>query len=141
MNDLPETKPVDESPPDNRYLAIVGGLLIVIVGVLATLWLRERSRAAVLENEVSRLRRQTEQMKLAGQVFMSQYAGKVDPLGRNEWYLEKRKIDGQLREVFVLKASAGQRLGLAPGDVAVVASPAEATTRPAGSDANDPNRM
>ncbi len=141
MNDLPEAKPAEESSPDSRYLAIVGGLLIIIIGVLATLWLRERSRAAGLENEVYRLRRRGEQMQLAGQVFLSQYAGKVDPLSRNEWHLEKRRFEGKLHDVFVLKASAADRLGLAPGDVAVGASPTEPTTQRGFADPNDPNRM
>ena len=136
MNDQSKARPTDEpSGPDAKYLAVVGGLLIIIIGVLATLWLRERARRTSAENLTARLRVEN---KLAGQVFLSQHIGRVEPLGRSDWTLRQGTFDGRSRQVFVVEAKAGRRIGLRPGDVAVVAEEPEPTTRPAGGDADSP---
>lgn len=48
--------------PDGRYLALVGGLLIVICVSLALLWMTERNRRINTEQRVERLQRSLDMM-------------------------------------------------------------------------------
>ncbi len=116
-------QPADSSHPDGRYLALVAGLLIVIIGVLAALWQRERSAAAEAMRELSQLRAQQQRLQLANQVMASEQVGRIQPLRRDEWTLGQATVDGRSRQVFFLDANAARRFGLAAGDVAIVLEP------------------
>jgi hypothetical protein len=118
----------NESPPqpagrhggDGRYLALVAGLLIIIIGVLAALWQRERSAASEAMRELSQLRSEQQRLQLANQIMGSEQVGRIQPLQRDEWTLGQATVDGRVRQVFYLDARAARRFGLAAGDVAIV---------------------
>ncbi|MFW5732821.1 MAG: hypothetical protein ACOCZU_06375 [Planctomycetota bacterium] len=113
-------QPVERRGGDGRYLALVAGLLIVIIGVLAALWQRERSAAAEAMRELSQLRTQQQRLRLANQIMGSEQVGRIQPLQRDEWTLGQATVDGQTRQVFYLDVRAARRFGLAAGDVAIV---------------------
>ncbi len=118
----------NESPPqpagrhggDGRYLALVAGLLILIIGVLAALWQRERSAAGEAMRELAQLRIEQHRLQLANQIMGSEQVERIQPLQRDEWTLGQATVDGRARQVFYLNARAARRFGLAAGDVAIV---------------------
>ncbi|MFP3937225.1 MAG: hypothetical protein ACLFVW_02705 [Phycisphaerae bacterium] len=63
MNDSPESPRRQGKRGDGPYLAIVAGLLILIMTLLATLWLRERSARIAAQEELTHCRRQIEQFR------------------------------------------------------------------------------
>lgn len=48
---------------DGVYLGVVAGLLLLIIAMLATLWLRERSARIAAQRELTIQRRQLEQFQ------------------------------------------------------------------------------
>jgi hypothetical protein len=125
------SKPAPSRPPgDARYLALVAGLLIIIIGVLAALWQRERVAGRAAMQELAELRAEQKRLKLANQIMLSEQTGRIEPLARSEWTLGEVTLNGESRPAFFLEPSAARRLGLARGDIAIV--------QPAPSDANAP---
>lgn len=120
---------------DSTFLMLVGGLLVAIIALLAVLWQKERMRRAEAEMQLQTLAHQSSQQMnlLAQSVFQGQGGpGSAPPaVHREDLPAEMLPFKGKVRTVLTLGASAGERLGFAPGDVIVVAEPV-ATSRPGG---------
>jgi len=58
MSDESEPSSGRSTAGESWYLVLVGGLLVVICLALGVLWVNERNRRMVAENEVMRLRRE-----------------------------------------------------------------------------------
>ncbi|MDY6913881.1 MAG: hypothetical protein SVT52_05440 [Planctomycetota bacterium] len=58
---------------DGKYLAVVGGLLLIIIAALASLWLRERRGRILAENRLVTVQARYEQLQsIMGQVLIRQ---------------------------------------------------------------------
>jgi hypothetical protein len=129
---------------DAKYLLVVAGLMMTIVILLSVLWIRERRNVAHYQNQLQIAHqnsiRSDQQAALA-----SMLAGKIESraraLQRDDLPAEVITWNGQPRTVLRVSAAAGQRLGLWPGDVIVVASPpaTEPATQPATTTATQPS--
>ena len=62
---MEETKhtPADATPIDQRYHIVVAFLLVVILGSLSILWMRERSRRIGLEVQASQLTQENSRLR------------------------------------------------------------------------------
>ena len=138
MPDEPnDTKQPPEAPSgassDAKYMMAIGGLMILIIGLLAALWLKERARANRAAESVAAMRRLTS-TELGR--FLGDQGQTVRPLQRDDLPSETVDWNGAPRKVLLVGAAAGVRLGLRPGDVLVVA-PAPTST-PATAPATSP---
>ena len=129
---------------DAKYLLVVAGLMMTIVILLSVLWIRERRNVAHLQGELQIARRGAMRGDLQG-ALANMLAGKTEPraraLQRDDLPAEVITWNGQPRTVLSVSAAAGQRLGLWPGDVIVVAPPpaSEPATQPAEPTATQPS--
>jgi hypothetical protein len=128
---------------DAKYLLVVAGLMMTIVILLSVLWIRERRNVAHLQGELQIARRGAMRGDLQG-ALANMLAGKTEPraraLQRDDLPAEVITWNGQPRTVLSVSAAAGQRLGLWPGDVIVVAPPPASgpATQPATPAATQP---
>lgn len=124
----------DSTPPrppagaDAKYLLVVGGLLVLIVVLLAGLWLRERRRANAARAELALTQRNTVargqlQAALTQMLRGRGPASRPRALQREDLPAETVTWNGHPRKVLRASAAAGERIGLLPGDVVVVAAP------------------
>ena len=127
---------------DAKYLLVVAGLMMTIVILLSVLWIRERRSVAILQRELEIARRGAMRGDLKG-ALANMLAGQAEPqaraLQRDDLPAQTVTWNGQPRTVLSVSAAAGQRLGLRPGDVIVVAPPpatgpatTHSSTRPGG---------
>jgi len=121
--------------PDTRFLVAVGGLLLVVIVLLAGLWLRMRRRAERAESQIAELARQRSQIGAAVQQVMAEHAA---GLAVEREALEPRRVtlDGRQVTALRLPAGEGERLGFQPGDVILVES--APATAPASGPATRP---
>lgn len=132
MNDqLPPDRLPADSPANSvstAYVAIVGGLLIVIIMALAFLWWTERSarRASEAAANARIAAMKAEQAKRMD--FMFAGAKLVAPAAPEESQPRQVNLDGQTRQAKLLDPQAATRLGFAPGDLILVPA---STTQPA----------
>ncbi len=152
--DVPPRSAADES---KQYL-VIGGLLVLIIALLATLWVRERRSRVSAEATVVQLRQQLQAIQqLSGLRTLGQgdealqealrqrmEGGELEPLApgteppalpapvqREDLPSETAEFQGRVRTVFRISEAAGRRIGFAPGDVVVVQeSPATAPGEP-----------
>ncbi len=128
---------------DAKYLLVVAGLMMTIVILLSVLWIRERRNVASLQGELQIARRGAMRGDLQG-ALANMLAGQTEPraraLQRDDLPAETIAWNGQPRTVLRISAAAGQRLGLWPGDVIVVAPPPATgpATQPATPPATQP---
>jgi hypothetical protein len=127
--------PSQDASSDARYLLVIGGLMILIIVLLAALWLKERARANRAAESMAAMRNLTS--RELGRFLGAQAPG-VRPLQRDDLPAETVDWNGRPRKVLLVGPAAGTRLGLQPGDVLVVAdAPAPATaTAPASRSAD-----
>jgi len=126
----PNAAPSPPGAPDGRYLAVVGALLLIILAVLASLWVRESRRRRAAERELARLRSRSDRLHSAlGEALAAQFH-QQGALRREELPAETVVLDGKPAVALRLGAAAAERLGFRPGDVILVAQtrPAVATT-------------
>jgi len=138
----------NETPADPKaqttdaiYLAAVGGLLVVISGALAVLWWVERSRRVTAESEADQLRARLaryEQFERAGGPSLLSLAkalpatqGALEPVQRQTLAVQTVEYAGQTRQVLLVPAEAGRRLGFEVGDLVLVCEPPKRAPPPA----------
>jgi hypothetical protein len=120
---------------DAKYLLVVAGLMMTIVILLSVLWIRERRSVAILQGELEIARRGAMRGDLKG-ALANMLAGQAEPqaraLQRDDLPAQTVTWNGQPRTVLSVSPAAGQRMGLRPGDVIVVAPPSATgpATRP-----------
>ena len=128
---------------DGRYNLIVVVMLVVIIGLLAVLWMRERTRRITAETELGKY---GEQQAAVAKMLESRIPDSlgpgliVDSTGQAEsWKVRLDEVvakgdvvlDGKQRMGVTITAQAGERLGFAPGDVIIVSPRVTApATRP-----------
>lgn len=140
---MEDTEPSKQPASDIKYLLVVSGLLMGIVILLSVLWLRERRNAAALSAELQIARRGAISGQFKGDLARM-LAGQAEPqartLQREDLPAETVTWNGQARNVLRVSATAGERIGLRPGDVIVVAPPpaTEPTTQPAAPTTTQP---
>jgi len=110
------------------YLMVVGGLLVLIIAMLAVLWMRERSRRVTAEKDLMELVERNQ--KMAG-LFSQMMAGgpkglmgheePVRAVSREDLPRKTIALDGKSVQALSVSAAAGERFGFAPGDVVLVA--------------------
>ena len=129
---------------DAKYLLVVAGLMMTIVILLSVLWIRERRNVAHLQDQLDIARRSSMRGDLQG-ALARMLAGQTEPqaraLHRDDLPAQTVTWNGQPRTVLSVSAAAGQRLGLWPGDVIVVAPPPASgpATQPATPTATQPS--
>lgn len=133
---MEDTEPQRPPASDVKYLLVVSGLLMGIVILLSVLWIRERRNAVDLDNQLRIARQRAMTGQLSGdlaRVLAGQAGAQARSLQREDLPAETVTWNGQPRTVLRVSATAGERLGLRPGDVVLVAPPpANApVTRPA----------
>jgi len=125
-----EPQPPRPAGGDARHYAIVGTLLLLIIVLLGTLWLRERKAVSTLGRELDAARRnagaQAQLQALLGRAMTGRATTR--PLARDDLPVETVTWNGAPRPVRHISPAAGERLGLKPGDVIVVSPPP--ATRP-----------
>ena len=138
MEDTPLTPTPTPAPgnSDARYLLVVAGLMMTIVILLSVLWIRERRSVAILQGELEIARRGAIRGGLQGELtrlMTGQAEQQSQALQRDDLPAQTVTWNGQPRTVLSVSAAAGQRMGLRPGDVIVVAPPPATgpATRPA----------
>jgi len=136
----PAARPSQTFTLSAGYLAMVGGLLLLIIAVLAALWIRERNRRIAAQREVVQLIEQNERDKrnLAQMMLGAmgrQIAGEAEakPFQRQDHKPVPVTLDGAKRQAYVLPASGAQRFGFQAGDVIVIEEESPATTSSAPS--------
>jgi len=107
---------------DKLFTAVVSLLMVGIIAMMAVLWYRERSARQSAETELVKI--QSMLGKLArdgGLPGAGRGVGPGDVVGR-------RELEGmQGIRAIIITPQAGDRLGLRPGDVLLVAEPQPAT--------------
>jgi len=118
----------DKQPAsDVKYMLVVSGLLMGIVILLSVLWMRERRNVASLTSQL----RVASRGAITGNInskdmarFLSgRQMPQARPLQREDLPAETVRWNGRPRTVLRISASAGERMGLRPGDVVLVAQP------------------
>jgi len=119
-----------------RYLALVGGLMALIIAMLAILWMRERGRRVGAELRCQRLQIQYQQLRAAlsqlamGQLSTPSSQPAVTPFQRQDQVPIRVVLDGRPRDAYVLSAEGARRFGFHGGDVILVGEDTSPTTRP-----------
>jgi hypothetical protein len=126
--------PVPTVSFSGRYLAMVGGLLVLIIAMLAVLWVRERGRRVDAEAQVMELRRESQKLNLMLSLMTRSGAAEpsVQPFQRQDQVPVAVTLDGARRDAYRLPAAAAERFGFREGDVIlVVGAGAGSTSAPA----------
>jgi hypothetical protein len=124
------TPPSQPAPPETRSkdAMLIIALLVVIAVTLGGLWLMERGRTnrAIAQAHMLGQAMQDTQTKLskAGAIIASQAA--ATQVIRSELASCPATLDGQAVTLYTLPARNGRAIGFDPGDVILVAQPAEA---------------
>ncbi len=122
MNEIHAEKNRTSRGADTRYLALVGGLLVLIVALLAVLWIRERTnRISAQEQVVSLLRDRKGMQAGMQQMMLAQKFMAVQPVNREDMITERGVLNGKTVTLVRISAAAGERFGFLPGDVVLVA--------------------
>ena len=142
MDPLPqEPSPATRPIVDVKYFAFVGGLLVLIIGLLAVLWTRERTARIAYRRQLTTHVCQPESLEQLFQRAMQERQGPSRAI-QPEDHLPPKAISLNGRQTTALRitAAAGQRLGLRAGDVIIVApAPASAPAPTTGqADHNEP---
>jgi hypothetical protein len=123
-----------------RYVIVVGGLVVLIIGILAYLYAREVKRTREARVYIAQLEKQKEQIrqalmqmgpfgtKLEAPEPAAAAATTVRPFQREDHVPVPVTLDGERRQAYRLPASGAMRFGFREGDVILVTgSPASAT--------------
>ncbi len=136
MNDVAENQEVQQADEsDSRFSVIVYCLIGVIILLLIGLWIMERghrNRAEARVRDITQaVAEQQKKMQAFGQLVAAQSLG--NKIIRSELPAVQMECAGQQRTALMLSASAGEQIGLLPGDIVFVTLPPQPTaTQPAG---------
>ena len=121
-----------DNPPqaDSRFIIAVGGLLLLIIALLAGLWIKQRKRAQRAEQTVVTLTRQNSGMAILTRQQMQDRASRM-AIHREDLQTRQVILDGRKLTALRLPAGEAQRLGLRPGDVVLVDQAPTPATAPA----------
>ena len=118
---------------DGKYFAAVGALLVMICATLAVLWILERRGRVRAESDAARLRQDLEatagalaQGAMMRQMQRAAGAPGPQPVPREDLAAQFVEHEGARRQVLLLPAAAGRRLGFEVGDLILI-SPAPTT--------------
>ena len=118
---------------DTLYLAVAGGLLLVICGALAILWVVERRHRVSAEVERDQLRvklsRYEHFQKMGGASLLALAAGAgpaqagPEPLRREGLVVQRVEHAGRTRDLLLVPAGVGRRLGFEVDDLILISRP------------------
>ena len=139
----PPALPTQTVSFSGRYLAMVGGLLILIIAMLAVLWVRERSRRVEAETTAAELKKENAKLQfILGMTFKGGAAPStapaeegpssppIQPFQRQDQVPVTVTLDGAKRAAFRLSAEGAARFGFREGDVILVMPRAAPTSAP-----------
>ena len=112
---------------EGRFLLLVGGLLVVILALLAGLWVSMRRRALRAERELARLQQRQRRLEAILLGLTSQPPPR--PVRRERLSARAVKVNGRSVRALELPALAARKLGFRPGDVILVAPDRPASAR------------
>lgn len=129
-------QPADQA--DTKYLVIVGCLLMVIIGAMCYLWIRERGKRIAAEEKLATLNsRDTKLQSVLSQLVGGEPTEAIRPAVTNLRPIERADLrpmtgtlNGESVSVFEVSASAGERIGFRAGDVIRVAAGAASQPSP-----------
>jgi len=112
-------RPGDRRETDERFLLLVGALMLVIMALLAGLWLRAHVRATRAELRLKPLVKRNSDLEetLKGLVLSKGFPAKVDRAGLAS---QPVRIDGRPVGALRLPAGMAESLGFEAGDVIIV---------------------
>lgn len=107
-----------------KYLGAVGVLLVIVIGLLGLLWVKEHRLRIASESRTAELRNKYSGLEsVLGDVLTGGGPGMV-PIRRDSLptSLSTRKVDFENRQqtVFEMDASMGRQMGLRPGDLILI---------------------
>ncbi len=133
MPETPSDQPGGATSQPALQLALIGGLLVLIIALLAFLWMRERSRRfeaeirlAELSQKMSQSMSQDPVAEFLRKMSIRKIPAQVQGVRREDLPAKRVDLDGRSRRLFRVSAAAGERMGFLPGDVIEVAGPADA---------------
>ena len=134
MNDVAENQETGQAEDsDSRFSMLVYGLGGIIILLLIGLWVMERGHRNRAEAKVREAREaytdQQKKMQSFGQLLATQAVS--SQIIRSELPTTEIECNGKKRTALMLSASAGEKMGLLPGDILLVTpKPEQATTQP-----------
>jgi len=147
MDEMPKNSG-GASKTDGKYFAVVGALLVMICAALAVLWILERRGRLRAESDAVQLRRDLQiaaalaargsMMSGMGAMGGAGHGARLRAVQREELATQLVEYSGQPKQVLVLPAGTGRRLGFQVGDVIVVS--AAVTTAPSSRPAGGPDK-
>lgn len=135
MNDIIENQNAEQGDDsDSRFSMIVFGLGGIIILLLVGLWIMERghrNRAEARVRDITKaVTEQQRKMQAFGQLVATQAVG--GKIIRSELPTTEIQCNGKKQTALMLSASAGEKIGLLPGDIVLVTPrPKPAETQPA----------
>lgn len=113
---------------NQRFVMIVGVLLLMIIALLAGLWLRERVRAA--RAEVRAAQAQEELRLRAKWTAQRALESLIESRGGGLHVVSTQEltINGKKTEAFKISPDLANEIGFGPGDVIIVEQPPPTTT-------------
>lgn len=121
---------------DSRQLVIVGGLMLLIIGLLAFLWTRERSRRVTAQRQLAVLHQRHDALNTTlANVLVGRAEDSSRKVRREDLPQEQALLNGKKATVMRISATAGERMGFRPGDIIIVSPrPAQPATDSAQQD-------
>ena len=148
MTELPpagEPKAVASATIDGKYVMIVAVLMMMIIGALGALWIRERRGRLAAEETVAQQQTMIQQISTqsltasALQQMIQPRGEGVQPVLPAECELKAVQLDGQARTAIVISPEAGRRIGsFREGTVLIVGAATEPERTSDGQPAPDP---
>ena len=115
---------------DSRFIIAVGGLLLLIIALLAGLWIKQRKRAQRAEQTVVTLTQQKSGMAILTRQEMQDRVSRMT-VHREDLETRQVTLDGRKLTALRLPAGDAQRLGLRAGDIVLVDQAPTTATAPA----------
>jgi len=118
QSDRPQGAPATSS----GYLLVVGTLLVVIIALLAILWARERSGRMAAESTAAGWKYGYECLRGSLEQMLADQQAVETPIDRQSLPAEQVTLNGQPAVALRIDGESGRAMGLAPGDVLIVAT-------------------